>query len=150
MLIYRVEARYSGINGHMHISPYGHIAPDTALHLYLDENGINYRRFIHHIDFDDPIELDILRHRAPAPYMDKGLKVLLDDYYVGDYHFGFESSKCITNWFSVEEIETLIDSGFYIAVFDVNRTNCLIGDKQILFKIEKAVQIGCIYLQELI
>ncbi|QQG32173.1 hypothetical protein CkP1_0011 [Citrobacter phage CkP1] len=162
MLIYRVETRFCVEDSSESISkypssPYSHTAfPSPDSHVWLQENGINFNSFCHH--FYSPGFRD---SNIPTVYEDRGLYSNLKKFYMierfegnfskflNPFIFGFESTSAIRRWFIKEERADLEDFGFYVAIYEVPDDHVVLGDKQLLFIREYAVQTGYMLFSEI-
>lgn len=160
MLVYRIERPFSLIVNNRRGTNYGPYCGDFVhenIHDFDMWNEDSYKpitekyfRFYHtgHTDRDHPGGYD--DRKLVADIIKKG-KTPDDVIHYSDEHaYGFESLEQLYHWFPDDNIFNLCDKGFYIAVFESDEFNTFLGDRQVIFNMEKANQVDCIFIDDFI
>lgn len=64
------------------------------------------------------------------------------DLFLQDYSFGFESLKSLEKWFDTIELEKLSEYGYTIVSYQVDLSDVIFGDQQVIFKKHNAKLIS--------
>lgn len=132
-------------------SPYGWAGCDNSKHTqeWLKEHGIEPGNFSH--------ITELTHERAPAPGSESKMMDAACRYHsvnsIADlpkkwqhkFYFGFENPIQLCNWFDEADRIKLRQMGYYIAIYYVCNNEVLKGDKQLMFNLNEARQIDCIY-----
>lgn len=134
-------------------SPYGWVGCDNSEETieWMDSHGIDQGNFRHLLGSKGSIN-------RPPPGADKKLSdAMLTHFNVKthvelvkgwqkEFYFAFESQEHFIKWFDEEDIETLRNKGYYIAIYEVCENSVLKGDSQVMYKRADAVQVDFILI----
>jgi hypothetical protein len=161
MIVYRVETSfclqdYFDEFNRNPASPYGNSgSPSIEAIIWLQENGVNFSRFSHHCD-----NTEFNASNVPGPSKDQKLVNSLLKYHgalhweymdnpLEEFIFGFSDVDSCKRWFIASEREELNDSGFYLAMYEIDKKFVCEGDFQTVFIREKSELVGFLEIDKI-
>ena len=98
----------------------------------------------------DPGPSDSGQPNRPGPWEDHGIKgkwVAMPGAKKQEYFFGFRDGKQLLDWWSFDHLQSMLDAGMQVSVYEIPEEWVLVGVFQVAFELGRATFLGTVRLK---